>query len=109
MYLIRSGDLEPPIDAALTAGAGPADLTGATVLAKARKRGSATLLFSRAPTIVSAPAGTVRVEWLAGETDAPGIYMLEFEVTRGGRKQTFPAHGPLEFRIVPDLDHGLSP
>lgn len=108
MYLIRSGDLEPPIDAALIAGSGPADLTGATVLAKARKRGAPALLFTRAPTIISAPAGTVRVEWQAGETDTPGTYLLEFEVTRAGRKQTFPGDGPIEFRIVPDLDHGLA-
>lgn len=110
MFTIRTGDTSPPIRATLADLDGPVSLAGATIRAVCRKRGAAALLFDKPPVVIDEPNGVLEVQWAedGSETAAPGIYELEFEVTRAGDVQTFPTQGPVIVRIDPDLDYGIA-
>ena len=106
-YAIKAGDLEPPIDATLLQADGtPVDLTAAAaVRCLVRRKAATSLTVDRDATVITAAAGTVRLAWQAGETDTPGTYQLEFEITwPGSRKQTVPAWPVYTFVIYPDLN-----
>lgn len=107
-YAIKAGDLEPPIDATLLQATGtPVDLTtAASVRCLVRRTGATSLAVDRDATINSPrTAGSVTLAWQAGETDTPGTYQLEFEITwPGSRKQTVPAWPAYTFVIYPDLN-----
>lgn len=103
-YALRSGDLEPPLDATLFNAAGtPIDLTAATsVKFRMRQQDAAAWTVDRLITIVSATAGTVRVVWATGETNAVAFYEFYFEINWAtGRRQSVPAEGYLTFPIEP--------
>lgn len=103
-YGIKVGDLEPPLEAVLFKSAGGAllDLTEAdTVVAHVRcMEDDPPPLISREVQVVDADAGVVRFEWQAGETDIPGLYEIEFEITwSNARSQTVPTKSNQTFRI----------
>lgn len=79
---IKRNDLLPPLDAVLlrTDGA-PIDLTGCTVRLRLRSERDLPLKVDAPATIVDAPGGVVRYEWLAGDTDTVDVYRAEFEIT----------------------------
>lgn len=88
------GNRNPSITENIVDDAGaPVDLTGATVKFKARAAGASALLVDAVAQIVSAPAGTVRYDWTAGDIAANGILSAErdalvwWEVTNGGKTQ----------------------
>lgn len=91
-FNIKAGDLLPAITAALRDPNGePIDLTGATVTFRMRKRGATALTVDDAATVVgTATAGNVRYDWLAGNTDAHGLYDAEFRAELPGGRETFP-------------------
>lgn len=103
-YAIKEGDLEPPLEAILfkSAGGAPLDLTTAEgVVAHVRcMEDDPPPLISREVLVVDADAGVVRFEWEAGETDVPGLYEIEFEITwEDDRPQTVPTKSNQTFRI----------
>lgn len=104
-FTIKKDDLEPALNATLVAvdGGAALDLTTASGVTfrmwKQRATGGA-YKVNRAASIVSAIAGTVRVNWQAGDTDEVGDFLGEFVVTwAGGRPQTIPTAGALHVRV----------
>lgn len=100
------GNLNPSITETITNEDGTAhDLTGQTVKFKLRPVGStsATYTVDAAAVVVSAAAGTVRYDWVAGDVTAigttGGMYLCWWEVTTtaGGKKQDM-AEAVIEWR-----------
>lgn len=81
-FFIKSGDTQPPIEAILEDSLGPINLSGAIVRWKMRLQGTLTPLKVNALATVVAPLiGSVRYAWTQPDTDTPGIYEGEWEVT----------------------------
>lgn len=93
-YTIKQGDLLPSIEGVCTDAAGPVDLTAAdAVRFHLRALGSdptADPTVDADAVVVDADAGLVRYDWQDGDTDLPGYYRAEFEVTSAGKPTTFP-------------------
>ena len=96
---IKQGDLYPPLVIDTNA-----DVTGATAVAKLRRRHQTTVL-SKTLTISGDPTlGVLSYTWLAGDTDTVGTYEVEAVVTfAGGAIQRFPQRSDLEFHILPKV------
>lgn len=105
IFQIRTGDRLPEFHATLTGeDEGPVDLTGATVRFHVRARGIDDPKVDAAAAIISPEEGTVRYSWTAEDTDTPGRYWAEFEVTFvDGRRQTFPNPGYLAVLVTEQL------
>lgn len=55
-------------------------------------------------TIVDAATGVVEYAWSVGDTDTPGVFKTEFEVTySNGRRRTYPREGYGKIKIDDDL------
>lgn len=104
-FSIKAGDLLPSLAATLTDQDGTVEnLTGSTVVFRWSLKGSRTYQ-SAAAAIVSAVDGTVRYDWVTGQTDAPGEYLGEFVVTDGASKdKTFPSTGYIAFTVSVPLE-----
>lgn len=97
MYL-KAGDLAPKLIGDLNA-----DVTGATVVAKLRRVHTA-VTMSKTCTLDDATNGIVSYQWVAGDTDVPGSYIVEFLVTfSGGTPQRFPQRSYREISILPKV------
>lgn len=107
-FIIKKGDTLPVINATLTTGptAGsqtPVNLTSASVVLvlKPTSGGAAS---RKTASIVSALNGTVKYDWVAGDTNTAGTYNAEWEVTfSGGGIQTFPNDAYFQITIGDDL------
>ena len=103
-FTIKQNDRLPALQATLEDGEGnPVDLTGTTIKFKMRGASATTLKVDAGATIVSPTLGTVKYEWAAAETDTPGDYYGEFEVTSAGKTLTFPNGAHLFIRVLDDL------
>ena len=80
---IKQGDNSPGVSATLKdADGGVIDLTACTVKFNMRLRASRKVKISLgAVVLVVAASGTVRYDWQAGDTDAAGIYEIEWQIT----------------------------
>lgn len=110
-YFLKKGDLEPAFTRTLESVDGEAvDLTGATVVFLMTKRGeSSPTIEAEAEIEDPETAGEVTYVWAEGDTDAPGDYDAEFQVTfADGRPQTFPNADYLHVRIMRDLSDEVS-
>lgn len=89
---ITEGDLSPFFDGfCLTYDGTVIDVTGATVRFHMRLLGADTRKIDAAGEVVDGPAGHIRYRLQAGDTDTPGTYLCEYEVTYGdGRQESFP-------------------
>lgn len=97
LYL-KQGDLAPKLSGDLNA-----DLNGATVVAKLR-RVHTTTTMSKTCTITDATNGIVEYQWVAGDTDVPGSYIVEFLVTfAGALPERFPQRSYREVSILPKV------
>lgn len=96
-FTISRGDTSPALRYALLPDT--VDLTGATVVFNMRG------VLSRAPATVARLAPpAVQYAWQAGDTDQPGLYRAEFEITYpGGQVETFPTGDVLAVHITDDL------
>lgn len=107
-FTIKKGDTLPVINAALTTGpdAGSqvaVNLTSAAVVLVMKPAAGGSAVRHTA-SIVSAPAGTVKYDWVAGDTATAGTYNAEWEVTfSGGGIQTFPNEAYFQITIADDL------
>lgn len=104
---IRSGSLRP-IEAVLENARGPVDLTGCTVGFAMRRIESlpvARSLVTGVAEVVGLPRrGAVAYQWVSGETDQPGRYRIEWEVTdTEGRPTFFPVGSSRRLDILPAL------
>lgn len=105
-FTIKSHDRLPSIQAALTSSGEPVDLTTATsVDFIMRAESGGTVKVNSPAVIVDAGEGVVRYDWDAADTDSPGPYQAEWEVTwPGGKQQTFPTLTYHTVAVLADLD-----
>lgn len=84
-FNIKQNDSLPKIRVALAIDGVALDLTSCIVAFKLRQQGTDALKVNAAATVVGAPtAGVVEYAWASGDTDTPGRYDAEFEVTVSG-------------------------
>lgn len=107
-FTIKSHDQLPSIQATLNSGGAMVDLTSATSVAFIMRQigGPQTIKVNSPATVVlPATSGVVRYDWASSDTDAPGSYQAEWQVTwAGGKKQTFPTLAYITVDVLADLD-----
>lgn len=107
-FEIKANDRKPSITATLGfEGGGSPDLTDATVqfIMRAADPTVGTVKVKSSAVIVTPETGVVRYDWAAGDTDIPGEYHAEWEVTfADGLPQTFPLKTYHSITIIRDLD-----
>ena len=106
IYRIKQGDIGRTYQAVLTDADGdPIDLTDADVKLIVRRRPGDVLLEEDATIVGDPTAGTVKYVWADGDTDTPGRYAAEFEVTwTASDRVTVPTRTPGIIEIVPKLN-----
>lgn len=101
--IFKQHDLWPPLVATLTDDDGPIDLTNAdhvTVF----WRGTAGSGDGRCTVDGDPTTGIVTYQWIAGDTDNPGSYDVEYEIMwPSTRPETVPNSGYRSIVIEPDL------
>lgn len=106
-FTIKANDRRPSIAATLTyEGGATCNLSSATEVNFIMKiaSGGAVKVNSEA-VIVDATTGKVRYDWTAVDTNAPGDYLAEWEVTWGdGARETFPTKTYHSVSVLADLD-----
>lgn len=98
---LKQNDTSPTLDAILIDAAGNVvDVTGASVQFHMQRIGQSALKIDAAATVVDGAAGHVRYTLQAGDTDTPGSYKAEYEVTfLDGTVETF-KNTPDQLRVV---------
>jgi hypothetical protein len=92
VFHIKKGDRLPKLRMLLTDSTGTIiDLTNATVKFRMRLAGASTLKVNSTATNVG--SGIVEYPWAAIDTDTPGTYSAEWELTYSGGVQTVPTAG----------------
>ena len=103
-FEIKENDRSPSYQDTLTSGGGAVDLTGASVKFLMRDREETEdIKVDASATIVDADTGVVRYDWAAGDTDTPGVYIAEWEVTLLGKKSSYPGDRYLLIRVLPEI------
>lgn len=106
LIYVKQGDTLPSVEATLKfEDETVMDLTDCTVEFHMVDRLTKTAKVDTVATIVNPPGtdGKVRYDWASdgSDTDTPGRYLGEFEVTRpDNKKQTWPTKEPLEIVIL---------
>lgn len=100
MFTIKTGDTMPALNVTLAEydGTTPIDLTAAVTVTLRTSRPSG-VIVEDAMTVVLATAGTVRYQWVAGDTDEAGIHTAEIVVAWPEGPQTFPASGTIRWEV----------
>jgi len=98
---LKQNDTSPTLDAILTDADGNiVTVTGASVRFHMRAIGSSALKIDAAATVVDGTAGHVRYTLQAGDTDTPGSYVAEYQVTfLDGSIETF-KNTPDQLRVI---------
>lgn len=104
-FYIKAGDTATPMEAYLRHADNSAlDLTGAAVRFIMRAEGQLLPKVNAAAVIVDLPTAKVRYTFLPTDTDAPGVYFVNWQVTfAGGTIATVPNTGYLFLQVLPDL------
>jgi hypothetical protein len=105
-FYIKQNDTAPSIQMTLTDPAGdPVDLTSAASVNFHMKEAGQSIKIEGAATIVDANLGTVKYDWAAGDTDTPGTYQCEVEITYSDSTvQTVPNDGYGTVIVTEELD-----
>lgn len=102
-FQVKAGDLKPlPRVQVLNADGSPADLSGASEIIfrmtpttpglRSDVTGVATLPLDDDPS-------TVEYQWLAGDTDVPGLYEAEYSGVYSDTQETYPTDGYISIEI----------
>lgn len=91
-FYIKQNDTSPDLQVTLKDGDDAAvDVSGATIVFSMSDIGGIVKVSEQSVTTVTAESGIVKYPWSAADTDTPGTYRGEFEVTfSGGQIQTYP-------------------
>jgi Rib/alpha/Esp surface antigen-like repeat protein len=102
---IKQNDTNPAIECTLQDSDGTAvNLSGATARFLMRARGGATVKVNAAAAITNAAGGVVQYTPVAADTDTPGQYEAEIEVTYSdSTRETFPSRGYISIVIQDDI------
>lgn len=101
--VIKQGDLAPILTIQFKNGTSPVDLTGATAVAKIRRRHQTTVL-TKTLTVSTPTSGVGTYQWVAGDTDTAGTYEVEGLATFSGSiPERFPQRSNLELIIMPKV------
>jgi BppU N-terminal domain len=94
-FFLKQGDTAPAIDYIVLDEDGvPINLTGSTVTFYMQDMSGNEVIDGGACSLIDAPNGQVRYQWLDGDSDISGLYAAEFLVTfGGGTKRTTPDPG----------------
>lgn len=107
-YVIKAHDLLPTFRARLASKLDPTksvDLTNALSIRFIMKVTDGAIKLNVPATFVDRINGVVEYAWVAGDTDATGNFLAEWQVTwPGGKPQTFPTTSYHTIAIVADLD-----
>lgn len=104
-FTMKAFDRRPSIQATLSAGGDPVDLSAALSVKFIMVNGTGTVVVNSPATIATADQGIVRYDWAAGDTATPGLYTAEWEVTWSvGVKQTYPTLTYHSISIIADLN-----
>ena len=98
---LKQNDTSPTLDAILTDANGTVvDVTNAIVRFHMLKIGATTLKIDAAASVIDGAAGHVRYALQNGDTDTPGTYKAEYQVTcPDGSIETF-KNTPDQLRVV---------
>lgn len=104
-FTIKNGNTSPALRVALKYDDCKAvNTTDATVMFHMRPYGEETPVIVAEGVIVTI-GGIVEYEWAEGDTDAPGSYEAEFEVTYAdGTVETFPSEGYIPVEITEAIE-----
>jgi hypothetical protein len=104
-FPLKQHDTLPALEAVLSDDDGPIDLSGASVQFVLSRVGCGGRepVFKKPATLADAAAGKVRYLWENSDTADAGSFAGEFEVSQGGKTQTFPSVGYIPIIINPDL------
>jgi hypothetical protein len=81
-FVIKQNDTSPSIEATLTnINGGAINIASASVRFHMKNMSNNVLTVDQPATIVNAANGIVRYAWQAADTQTPGMYNCEFEVT----------------------------
>jgi len=102
---IKRNDTRPSFTATLIDSAGNAvNLIGATGLFLMRDPRTRKIKVSGAIIIIDATAGTIRYDWVAGDTDRAAVYQVEIQITfSDSTVETFPNGSHHRLEILKDL------
>lgn len=101
-YAIKAGDTFPPIIVQVLGNNGePLDLTGYSATFIISEEVGARPIVNRTGTVLA--DGKLQFDWLPGETDNPGEYLLEIILKKGTEQFTLPGAGYAEVIITPRL------
>ena len=98
---LKQNDTSPALDAILTdANGDPVDVTDSTVRFHMMQIGATTLKIDAVASVIDGPTGHVRYALQNGDTDTPGSYKAEYQVTfPDGSTETF-KNTPDQLRVV---------
>lgn len=101
---VKKGDRLPAVAATLRANGAAINLTGSTVKFLMRSVNGGLVKVNAACVVVNASAGQVRYDWALADTDTPGKYHAEFQITDGsGLRETCPNDGHLVVLVADDI------
>jgi hypothetical protein len=105
-FTLKAHDRLPSIRATLSTDNVPVDLTTATGVKFIMKSATGTgVKVNATAAIVDFSSGIVQYDWIAVDTDTPGSYLGEWQVTWStGKPQTFPTLSYHTIDILADLD-----
>ena len=103
---IKQNDSSPAFTATLRDGDGDVvDLTNATARFLMRNRRTREQKVAAAASVTDESGGRISYQWLAGDTDTPGVFQVEIEVTFSDETvATFPSDGYHQLTILAEIN-----